>query len=187
MERVTLTDERVIAAQIGRPPRGLSGIPRRCSYGFAVVARVHPIVEGKPFPTLYWLTCPHLARRVDRLESEGWIGRLEACFAVDPELAKELAAAREEYVRARLALLSDVEAAYLEARGMLPALGERGIGGIAEPNRIKCLHLHVAHALASTNPIGRIVLETIKPIECLPEEVICSAFPGAEQIERINR
>jgi len=187
VERVTLTDERTIAVQIGRVPRGLSGIPRRCGYGFPVVARVHPVVDGKPFPTLHWLTCPHLARRVDRFESEGWIGQLEARLAADPKLAAELAAAREEYVRARLALLSDAEAGYLEARGMLRSLRERGIGGIAEPGRIKCLHLHVAHELASANPIGRIVLGAIDPMECLSEEVICSAPSGAEQIQRINR
>ncbi len=59
---------------------------------------------------------------------------------------------------------------------MLPALTQRGIGGIANFARIKCLHLHAAHALVDENPIGRIVLESVTQRECLPDEVICTSF-----------
>jgi len=187
VERVSVEDERTIEFQIGRTPRGLSAISRRCGYGFPQVVRVHPIVEGSPFPTLYWLTCPFLAGKVDRLEADGWIGRFEARLTSDPELAARLRADGMEYVRERTALLSKEERATVADRGWTESLFERGIGGIADRRRIKCLHAHAAHALATRNPIGSLVLSMLDRIECPPEEVICSARSGAEQIDQINR
>jgi len=187
MERVTVNDKRIIASQIGREPRGVSAVSRRCTYGYPSVIRVHPVIDGAPFPTLYWLTCPYLAFGVDRLESEGAIGHLEVRLASDPGLASRLEAAREAYVRRRLSLLSQGELRDLQERGILTSLSEKGIGGIAERGRIKCLHLHVAHALVAENPIGEIVLEDLKRIECPPEEVICSTQLRVEQIEQIKR
>ena len=49
MESIPLNDRDVIAAQIGRRPRGVVGVPVRCSYGYPQVIRVRPIVEGAPF------------------------------------------------------------------------------------------------------------------------------------------
>jgi hypothetical protein len=183
MECVSLSDERTIALQIGRRPRGLSGVARRCSYGYPQVARVHPIVEGRPFPTLYWLTCPYLAGQIDRLEADGWVGRLEERLSQDCDLSARYEAAWEAYVEDRLALLSEADLQYLRGRGMLASLTERGIGGIAKPRRVKCLHLQTAHALASTNPMGSVVLGMLERRECCATEVICSTLGRVEQIE----
>lgn len=187
MERVSVSDATTIARQIGRQPRGLLGIAARCSYGHPQVIRVHPIVDGEPFPTLFWLTCPYLGRRIDRLEAEGLIGRMEDRLAADGDLSARFTKASEDYVRERLSLLTDDERMYLESHGMLSALSEKGIGGIAERRRIKCLHLHVAHAMARENPVGSDILDRIGRSECPQEEVICSTLVRVEQIERINR
>ena len=176
MESIPLSDRNVIAAQIGRRPRGLVGVPVRCSYGYPQVIRVRPLVDGKPFPTLFWLTCPYLAKEVDRLEADGWIGRLERRMAEDEELRAGMARAHERYVERRVALLSDGERRTIEPRGQAFNLLEKGIGGIADHRRLKCLHLHVAHALADENPIGRIVCEMLPAAECRPEQVICSTL-----------
>lgn len=165
----------------------MSAVARRCSHGFPQVVRVHPAVEREPFPTLYWLTCPWLRLRIDRLEADGWIGRLERRLADDPELAERLSAAEASYVAERLALLSEAEMEDLRDRRMLRGLTERGIGGIAERRGLKCLHLHVGHELAAANPIGELALAEIPRIECPEHEVICSTPGGAEQIEQINR
>jgi hypothetical protein len=182
MEPVTIADRRVIEQQIGRRPRGSLAVARRCIYGYPVVLRVHPIVDGRPFPTLYWLTCPYLATHIDRLESAGWIGRLEERLAADDAFAGRYRAAQSSYVGRRRALLSDEERRELAAQGMLESLSERGIGGIRETNRLKCLHLHAAHALVSANPVGDMVLREVPRVECPPEEMICSAFESTEQI-----
>ena len=176
MESISLSDRSVIAAQIGRRPRGLIGVPVRCSYGYPQVIRVRPLVDGEPFPTLFWLACPHLVREVDRLEADGWIGRLERRMAEDEGLRAGVVRAHERYIENRSALLSDGERRAIEVGGMTSGLLDRGIGGIADRRRLKCLHLHVAHGLADENPIGRIVCGMLPAAECPPEKVICSTL-----------
>ena len=189
MESISLTDRNVIAAQIGRRPRGLAGVPVRCSYGFPQVIRVCPLVDGKPFPTLFWLTCPYLAREVDRLEADGWVGRLERRMAEDEELKTGMARAHERYIEKRFTLLSDGERRSIEADRMTAGLLDRGIGGIADRRRLKCLHVHVAHDLADESPIGRSVCAMLPAPECGPEKAICSTLVsgGADRTGRIDR
>ena len=188
MESIPLSERNVIAEQIGRRPRGLAGVPVRCSYGFPQVIWVRPLVDGKPFPTLFWLSCPYLVREVDRLEADGWIGRLERRMAEDEELRAGMARAHERYIERRSALLSNGERRTIESRGQAASLLEKGIGGIADRRRLKCLHLHVAHDLADENPIGRIVREMLPAAECRAEQVICSALleGGADRTRRID-
>ncbi len=174
MEPATVTDRRIIERQLGRAPRGLRGIAVRCPHGYPQVIVVHPIVDGKPFPTMFWLTCPFLGKEIDRLEAGGTIGELEERIRTDSGLAARLLSAHRAYIEERLALLSGREREHLKERGMFDALAGRGIGGIADFSRIKCLHLHVAHALAEENPIGRIVLDRIPQRACRPDRVICS-------------
>ncbi|MGD9676037.1 MAG: DUF501 domain-containing protein, partial [Candidatus Bipolaricaulia bacterium] len=70
MDRARADDLVVIARQIGRTPRGVDGVALRCRFGCPQVVVVHPVVDGTPFPTLYWLTCPHLRQAVSALESD---------------------------------------------------------------------------------------------------------------------
>jgi hypothetical protein len=187
MERVTIGDQELIARQMGRVPRGDYVIARRCIHGFPQVLRVPPVVDGKPFPTLYWLTCPLLCRAVSELEGRGWVGRLEQRLAAEAELRSALDRADVEYVAARRALLSMEEERELAKRGQLRELDTRGIGGIADRTRLKCLHLHVAHALVDRNPIGDIVLGMLVASVCEPEKTICSSLVGGRSRSQINR
>lgn len=101
--------------------------------------------EGHPFPTLFWLTCPDAARAVSRLESEGWIKRLEARAETDPDLRTGLRRSHEEYARERGRMHPGAEA-------------WGGVGGAAAG--VKCLHAHFAHFLAGgPDPVGRWVKE----------------------------
>ena len=176
MERKAVDDRNIVAMQIGRSPRGELAVSVRCSYGYPQVIRVHPVVHGKPFPTLYWLTCPFLAKEIDHLEADGWVKRLQARVMEDASLGTAMHEAHRRYCEQRDRLLSDSERAALEDDGTLRGLTGRGIGGIADWDRVKCLHLHVAHALADKNPIGSIVLTMLPTGECAPHEVICSAY-----------
>ena len=176
MERKTVDDRAIVAAQIGRSPRGAFAVSARCTYGFPQVIRVHPVVHGKPFPTLYWLTCPFLAKQIDHLEADGWVKRLELHLSEDPALGVALHDAHVRYCEARDRLLSNRERAALDDAGTLRGLTGRGIGGIADWTRVKCLHLHVAHSLADANPIGSRVLSMLPALECAPNKVICSAY-----------
>jgi len=173
MEPATLDDLRIIERQLGRPPRGVRGIAVRCEYGYPQVVVVHPIVEGKPFPTTYWLTCPYLARKIDRIEARGMIREIEARLRADPDFAARVEAAHRDYINTRLQLLSPQARTELDRTGLLAPLETRGIGGTADFSRIKCLHMHVAHALAAANPVGALVLAGIPDRACPPDGIIC--------------
>jgi exopolyphosphatase / guanosine-5'-triphosphate,3'-diphosphate pyrophosphatase len=127
----------------------------RCGDGHPLVIRNHPLDRaGKPFPTLYWLTCPNAVRAVSRLESEGWIKRLDARAAEDQAFGRGLDAAHREHARERGRWLTGAEA----------------WGGVAGSlGGVKCLHAHYANHLAGgADPVGAWVAERVEPVH--PEE-----------------
>ena len=98
--------------------------------------------DGEPFPTTYYLTCRHLVAAVSRLEAAGGVERWSAAVAATIALRDDLARATAEQRRIRREL----------AGGRPGADGgaslELGIGGSRNPSALKCLHAHVAFALA---------------------------------------
>ena len=135
-------DRDAVAAQLGRPPRAMRAVAHRCPCGLPDVVETSPRLEdGTPFPTLYYLTCPRAASAIGGLESSGAMKEMTARLAADPDLQARYEAAAADYVarRDRLGVLRDVPAQ----------------GGM--PERVKCLHVHVAHSLAvgpGVNPFG---------------------------------
>lgn len=152
-----LPAERVAAeAQMGRPLEGRSRTASACHLGLPVVLEVHPNKEGRPFPTLYYLTCPLARIRVSRIEAAGGVGEWTSRVESDPQLAAELEAAHEAYARAR--------AEHLDPQDPLSELVN---GGVAGGQGVKCLHAHYAHARAGgQNPIGEAVQAEIEPLDC---------------------
>jgi len=187
MEPIALTDLAVIGAQIGRRPRGVLGIPVRCDYGYPQVVRVRPVIGDEPFPTLYWLTCPFLSRRIDHLEANGWVARLEARLAEDATLQVAMGRAHQRYIKARAALLKPAEREQLHKSGRAAALLERGIGGIADRRWLKCLHLHAAHALVDDNPVGATVLDMLEERQCSSDAVICESLGPSAGVPPVDR
>ncbi|MDQ3986207.1 MAG: DUF501 domain-containing protein [Actinomycetota bacterium] len=137
----SVDDEVIVEAQLGRAPRGRWAVARRCHLGVPMVIESHPrLDDGSPFPTLFWLTCPVLNRRLSRLESEGEMSRLTERLGTDADLKQRLSQAIDRYRAARD-----------EYEEIAEAGGPPGGG----PDRVKCLHAHVAHQLASPpNPVG---------------------------------
>ena len=146
-------DEAVIAAQLGRAPRGLLGVAHRCPCGLPDVAETAPrLPDGSPFPTLYYLTCPRAVAACSRLESEGLMKEMNAELSGDPDLAARYRAAHEDYLARR------------ERIGEVPEIAGVSAGGM--PTRVKCLHVHLAHALAAgpgVNPFGDQARERTEP------------------------
>jgi hypothetical protein len=135
-------DAAAVAAQLGRAPRAVRDVAHRCPCGMPSVVQTAPRLEdGTPFPTLYYLTCSRLSSRIGTLEAEGRMKEMQARLAEDPELAAAYQRAHE---------------AYLAERDAIESLGtDVSAGGM--PDRVKCLHVHVAHALAAgpdVNPFG---------------------------------
>ena len=109
--------------------------------------------DGSPFPTLYWLTCPILVKRVSTLEAEGSMAQVTEQLRTGEALKARLASALQRY-RARRAQLGTIE----------ESGGPPGGG----PERVKCLHAHVAHELAGgNNPVGSLTLAATGWPDCV--------------------
>ncbi len=140
----------------------MSTVATRCPHGFPAVVEVLPVDErGRPFPTLYYLTCPTAVAAIGALESVGGVERFQRTVDADDGLRAALAEAvaetharREELVRAH----------GLEHPALRPSTAgvaglATGVGGVADPSRLKCLHAHAAHGLA--RPAYRVGVEII--------------------------
>jgi exopolyphosphatase / guanosine-5'-triphosphate,3'-diphosphate pyrophosphatase len=133
-------DEAVIAGQLGRTPRDVTGVPVRCSHGFPVVIETAPVLsDGSPNPTLLYLTCPVLTVTVSGLEAAGGVRAFKRRCEEDRDLLRIVEAVTELYRKRRRDLLGEGE-----GRSRLDA----GIGGPATPVRATCLHAHAAAFLA---------------------------------------
>ena len=146
-------DEAVVGAQLGRPPRGLRTVAHRCPCGLPDVVETEPrLPDGTPFPTLYYLTCPRANSAVSTLEASGVMREMTERLAADDALREAYAAAHEAYLRRRAAIEEVPEIEGISAGGM--------------PDRVKCLHVLAAHALASgagVNPLGDEAVAALPP------------------------
>jgi hypothetical protein len=129
-------DLAAVAAQLGRPPRGVLGVAHRCGCGLPDVVVTAPrLDDGTPFPTTFYLTCPRAASAIGTLEAGGLMAEMTRRLAADPALASAHRRAHEDYLRRRA------------EHGEVPELAGVSAGGM--PDRVKCLHALVAHALAA--------------------------------------
>jgi uncharacterized protein len=123
-------DREIVARQIGRPPRAFARVAVRCPFGRPAVTEQNAFDDdGRPFPTQFYVTCPHLVAAISRLEAAGGVERWTAAANDDPALAASLAAA------------------HAEQRALRPEI-DAGIGGSTRTGSLKCLHAHTAFALA---------------------------------------
>jgi hypothetical protein len=108
-----------------------------------VVATAPRLGDGTPFPTLYYLTCPRAASLVGTLEASGLMREMTDRLSTDHELAEHYRRAHRAYLSARA------------VQGRVDEIAEVSAGGM--PDRVKCLHVLVAHSLAvgeGVNPLG---------------------------------
>jgi hypothetical protein len=139
---VAEADLAAVALQLQRPPRATRHVAHRCTCGLPDVVETSPRLEdGTPFPTVFYLTCPRLRSAIGRLEASGLMREMTDRLATDPDLAARYQRAHESY---------------LAHRDAIESLGTTiSAGGM--PNRVKCLHVLVAHSLAvgaGVNPFG---------------------------------
>jgi hypothetical protein len=125
-----VTDEEIVERQLGRAPRAFRRVAVRCPFGRPAVTEQAPFdAQGHPFPTQFYVTCPHLVAAVSRLEAAGGVERWTSAAREDAELGASL------------------ERAHAEQRRLRPEL-DAGIGGSTRGGTLKCLHAHAAFALA---------------------------------------
>ena len=152
----TSDDLAAIGQQLGRPARAVHAVAHRCPCGLPDVVATEPrLPDGTPFPTTFYLTCPRAASRIGSLEGAGAMKGMEARLGTDPELATAYAAAHVRYLSARAELAA-------EAGQRVPEIDGISAGGM--PDRVKCLHVLAAQALAQgrgVNPLGDEVLDEL--------------------------
>ncbi|MCD6450717.1 MAG: DUF501 domain-containing protein [Thermotogaceae bacterium] len=153
------SDLEIVRAQISREDAVFCEVIYRCSFGFPVVIKSLPEKNGKPFPTLYWLTCPYLRKEVAKLEEKNFIRKYEEIIQKDSEFRRKLLEAHKETIKRRNELVKDEKIKRL--------LEGVGTGGIRDFTKVKCLHLHLADFLAGIdNPVGESIWNMIEKKEC---------------------
>ena len=143
----TDVDRATVARQIGREPRAFRAVALRCPFGRPAVTEQSPYDSaGDPFPTTFWLTCPFLVAAVSRIEANGGVDRWTKAAAEDPVLGESLRLANEEQRRLR----PEIDA---------------GVGGGTRGGSLKCLHAHVAFALARPGyELGDRIVAELEPL-----------------------
>jgi uncharacterized protein len=159
-------DRAVVERQLGRPPRALLRVAARCPWGRPAVTEQAPFgAGGDPFPTTYYLTCPHLVTAISRIEAAGGVERWTRAAAEEPALRASLERANAEQRVVRRVLADGVEGPGLDL----------GIGGSSRSGSLKCLHAHAAFALARPGyELGERILAEL--VGLWPEEGCCTSL-----------
>ena len=155
-----MDDRAIVERQLGREPRAFLRVAVRCPFGAPAVTVQAPYDSaGDPFPTTFYLTCRHLVAAVSRIEAAGGNERWSALAARDERLWGSLELATEDQ-RAIRRELADGKVGKEDGESL-----DLGIGGTANPARLKCLHAHVAFALARPGyELGARIAAEIEPL-----------------------
>src|SRR5262245_65998172 len=131
-------DREIVAGQLGRSPRAFRRVVATCPFGLPAVTEQTPYdTHGEPFPTTYYVTCPHLVSAIARVEASGGVERWSDAASADETLADSLARATAEQRIVRHELAG-------AERGSDGGTSlDLGIGGSPSPEHLKCPHAHV--------------------------------------------
>ncbi len=166
-------DLAAVSAQLGRPARDVAGIAHDCPCGLPdVVATAPRLADGTPFPTTFYLTCPRAASAIGTLEADGLMKEMSARLADDETLAAGHRAAHEDYLRRR----ADVG----ERSGTGDVAEIAGISAGGMPDRVKCLHVLVGHALAAGPGVSPLGDEALAALPDWWREGPCVPPPGPD-------
>ncbi|MFT4614336.1 MAG: hypothetical protein ACI9NT_001481 [Bacteroidia bacterium] len=142
-----------VAQLLGRPARGLQDVITSAT-GDPLVIRVASLVDDKPFPTLYWLVDPDLCYRIDQAEAGGLIRQFQQRIDETPALIAAMSEDHATYIADRDSFLEPEQRSALSELGFGEVLASKGVGGIADFSRIRCLHTWYGAHLVRPNTIG---------------------------------
>lgn len=154
---IAQSDIGVIEALLGREPRGLEDVAVRDNAGVPMVVRVSPLVNDKPFPTLFWLIDKRLNYAIDQVEAGGLIAHFQENVDGDAQLQADIEQDHIAHIGLRKSYMSESDIEKIQSLGYEGVFASRGIGGIADFQRIRCLHTYYASHLVSSNTVGRML------------------------------
>lgn len=146
-----------VAQLLGREPRGLEAVAVASEEGRPQVIRVAALVEEKPFPTLFWLIDRDLNYRIDREEARGLIAQFQARIDTDETLRTAMLSDHQAHITLRDSYINDALRAQMQSLGFEDVFATKGIGGIADFSRIRCLHTWYAAHLVVPNTVGTLL------------------------------
>lgn len=162
-------------------PSVVAAVGCYCRHGFPSVAVCRPLRKGKPFPTTFWLTCPHLVKLCGAAESEGKVTEMEQWLAKVPRDWMEY---NLLHGKLRLLMLSPAASGIIRRLGgpFWESLRRGGVGGIkylsSRSGGVKCLHLQTASWLAlGVHPGEDYLKKIISPLAC-PDPASEGCVPG---------
>ncbi len=171
--RQEVKDREVLKFQLQRRSlKPILKISNRCKKGFPQVVVNFPLkISSKGeiwFPTLFWLTCPYLHYYISKIENSGFIKKLETLILERPfyrDLFLQDQRRCMDIKRERFSYLVMHDPAGLK-------FFKRGIGGVSNMYKVKCLHLHYAFFLATGKSfVGKMVFDElvkrgVNPVFC---------------------
>ena len=172
----------ILSQSTGRrfDPALILGTAARCSFELPSVIACAPLRGGEPFPTTFWLTCPHLVKLCGSLESKGAVARLDK-------------RAREDWSRwtryhllhgqIRLLQVNPSATAFLRKyrKPVWDVLRKGGAGGVnyqsPQGRGVKCLHLQAASWLAlGFHPAADFLGKALRPLYCEKPPAECAPY-----------
>lgn len=153
----TAEQEQLVEKYLGRRPAGKYRVAVSDELNRPLVLQVPPLIDGTPFPTVFWLCCPKLKKQIDRLEASGLVKKWEQRLQEDPQLLQSVQNDHERYRNYRFAMLSQEDIESCDNPNKIKDLKEKGIGGVQKWTQIRCLHMHYAHHLVHGNTLGRLL------------------------------
>jgi len=157
----------------------MAGTCSFCRWGYPRVILCKPLFRNRPFPTLFWLSCPWLVLQAGRLESEGGVGEMEKVLF---ERVPAWTLYNMEASMMRLFLIPPFQRTFLKRYypRIHKVLRRTEVGGIypAERPTVKCLHLQLASFLAmDSHPADDWLLTKFPVLSCPdPGTEVCGNF-----------
>jgi len=156
---VTISPEMLekVTRLLGREPRGLAAVPVVSPGGEPMVIRVASLVDDRPFPTLFWLIDADINYRIDGAEADGLIANFQVEIDASPALQSAMRTEHRKYIALRDRYMPPHLKARIAERGFTGVFARKGIGGIADFTRVRCLHTWYAAHLVEPNTVGRLL------------------------------
>ncbi len=148
----------LITKQLGRSPIGALEVVALDRDGQPAVLKVDPLADGKPFPSMYWLTSPLLHKAISHIESSAWIKEFENVTLPENQNYKDrLKKDNENYRKMRWELFLSLHDEAGVNEGFIKVIKNTGIGGIQSFDRVRCLHMHYAYHLVHGGLVGELL------------------------------
>jgi hypothetical protein len=174
-------DINVIKWQLNTDSVNMTGIVRKCVYGYPSIILLNPVESLTPngkkklnfmaISNPLWLTCPFLNKKIHDFESIGYIKKITELINSDRSLIELMKNAHANYYYLRRNLYSK-DFGEISSIEFNTKILNTGIGGIKEIDNIKCLHQHYSHfQICEDNVAGRIIHNLLNGINYCRERL----------------